>query len=484
MKSLKGFLKSFSIYGLIPIFGKFVGILLLPLYTRLLSPEDYGAQDILVQLVIFMTFLINMEMYSGVGRLFYERDGLRKKRFLVSTGLISTLAVGIVVIVLALLFRSRLYSSFFQTDRFMSAFNIALLWAPVSAIYTYFLVIMRYEQKPKLYFILVNVQLLVRIMVSIYFVAVLRYGVFGVLVGNLVAEASAIAMFAWVLRKYISFSFKLTDLAEISKFTLPLVPAVLIISFQKPLIRLLVANYLSIDALGYYSIAMQIATLLSFVQFGLRMSWLPHLFEISHKENYGVEVAKIYKMFLAVTALICLILIANARLIITILATTAYIPAVSLIGFVAISNMLEILRQISGCGSLIAKKTKFDSLYEVSAAITTVLMFLFLYKSLGIIALALALLGGTLVKLVWSWAITQKFTDIRISPIVTVLVVGLLTMYATVSAMFSMSLLTGLVVTFLCCFVTLYLFRSNLYKYARVSFSFAKRNTQKLYNRS
>ena len=63
--SIKSFVKSFSIYGLIPIFGKFISILLLPLYTRLLSPSDYGAQDILVQLAIFLTFLINLEMYSG-----------------------------------------------------------------------------------------------------------------------------------------------------------------------------------------------------------------------------------------------------------------------------------------------------------------------------------------------------------------------------------------------------------------------------------
>ncbi|MDD3562953.1 MAG: hypothetical protein PHR32_04675, partial [Candidatus Cloacimonetes bacterium] len=77
---LKKFLKSFTIYGLIPIFGKFISILLLPLYTRLLSPEDYGAQDILVQVAMFLTFLINLQMYGGVGRHFYDRPSLKDKQ--------------------------------------------------------------------------------------------------------------------------------------------------------------------------------------------------------------------------------------------------------------------------------------------------------------------------------------------------------------------------------------------------------------------
>jgi len=45
---MKNFIKSFSIYGLIPVFGKFISIILLPLYTRVLTPEDYGAQDVLI----------------------------------------------------------------------------------------------------------------------------------------------------------------------------------------------------------------------------------------------------------------------------------------------------------------------------------------------------------------------------------------------------------------------------------------------------
>ena len=102
--SVKSFVKSFSIYGLIPIFGKFISILLLPLYTRLLSQSDYGAQDILVQLAIFLTFMINLEMYSGVGRYFYERINIVDKKKLISTGLWLTIVFSLIVISLALLF--------------------------------------------------------------------------------------------------------------------------------------------------------------------------------------------------------------------------------------------------------------------------------------------------------------------------------------------------------------------------------------------
>ena len=82
---MKNFIKSFSIYGLIPVFGKFISIILLPLYTRVLTPEDYGAQDVLIQLAIFLTFLINLELYSGVGRYFYDKKDIIERKKLIST---------------------------------------------------------------------------------------------------------------------------------------------------------------------------------------------------------------------------------------------------------------------------------------------------------------------------------------------------------------------------------------------------------------
>ena len=447
--SIKSFVKSFSIYGLIPIFGKFISILLLPLYTRLLSPSDYGAQDILVQLAIFLTFLINLEMYSGVGRYFYERINIVDKKKLISTGLWLTIVFSLIVISLALLFNDSIYKIFFETDVYRIAFYLTILWAPISALYTYFLVVMRYEKKPKLYFVLTNVQLMIRILSTVLFVAVFKLGVTGVILGHIVGETSSVLMFGFVLRNYFGLYLSKFDLKAILGFSLPLVPAVLIISFQKPLIRYLVVNYLSIVELGYYTIAIQIAGILSFVQFGLKMSWQPHLFELLQNDHYESEVRKIYNLFLGIAGLVCFLIITNGRLLLQILTTPSYYSAAPIIGFVVMDSLIEIIRQISGCGPAVAKKTQYETYYELCASVVSVLFFLAFYKYIGIIGLAIAFLGGTLIKFVLSWILTRKFTDIRIDALPTCLLLLFLLSISIIYAVINISIVTSIVFSIL-----------------------------------
>lgn len=461
---MKKFLKSFSIYGLIPIFGKFISILLLPLYTRLLTPADYGAQDILVQLSIFLTFLINLEMYAGVGRHFYDRDTLKEKQKLVSTGLWLTVFIGVIVLALGMVFHKQVYAMFFRDDSYLAAYYLAIAWAPISALYTYFVVMMRYEQKPKLYFALVNTQLLIRIGASIICVAGLKMGVKGVIVGHIVGESSAIFMFLVVLRKYIRPIFHLPDLKDVLKFSLPLVPAVLIISFQKPLIRYLVANLLTIEDMGFYTVALQMATILSFVQSGLMMSWQPHLYEMITKPNYESEVKRIYDFFLGIAALVALFIIFNGRLLLKLLTTPAYYPAATILGFVTLNSMLEIVRQISGCGPLVVKKTIYNTYYELVASVAVVLAFVLLHKVVGIVGLAIAFLLGTLVKFIWSWQLTKRFTKINFSMLPTYLLVAIIFAVSVFLAFVRIPYSLGIIVSLLLLALYVYRQRRNLQK--------------------
>ena len=432
---MKKFIKSFFIYGLIPVFGKFISILLLPLYTRVLTPEDYGAQDVLVQLAIFFTFLINLDLYSGVGRYFYDKKDIIEKKKLISTGLWLTLIFGLIIVSLAFIFKSALYNLFFETQKYKIAFYLTILWAPISAIYSYFSSVMRYEQKSKLYFALSNIQLIIRILATVLFVVVFRFGVMGVILGHIVGELSAVLMFGFFLRQYFGFYFDKIDLKSILSFSLPMTPAVLIISFQKPLIRYLTVNYLSIVELGYYTIALQIASILSFVQFGLQSSWKPYLYEMIQKPDYENEVKRIYNLFLGAASLVCLLIVFNGKLLLKILTTPAYFPAGSIIGFVTVTSMLEIIRQISGCGPIIVKKTKYITYIELVASIATVLFFIALHHYIGIIGLAVAFFGGILVKFIWGWILTKKFTQINLDVLPTIFILSILIiisiMYAT-----------------------------------------------------
>ena len=402
-----------------------------------------------MQAAMFLTFLINMEMYGGVGRFFYERDSVKKTMKLVSTGFWLTIGMGFATLVVTLMLKNTLYSLFFQNSDYKVAFIMALTWSPISAVYTYLLVVMRFEKKPKLYFTLVNIQLALRIMASVLFVAFLKMGVSGVVLGHVIAEFSAIVMFGVVLRKYIGAIFSFPDAKDILSFSLPLVPAVLIIGFQKPLIRYLVANLLSIDDMGLFAIAFQMAAVLSFVQFGLQMSWYPHLYELITKPDYEKEVRSIYRFFLGILAVIGLLIILNGRLMLHVLTTPGFYAASSIIGFTVINNFLDIIRQISGCGTVIVKKTKYNTYYEFVASAITISLFVLFHSFLGITGLALSFALGSLVKFLWSWQLTKRFTSISFSMMPTYLLVSIMLVTSIVFAIWEVHLYISIVLSLL-----------------------------------
>ncbi len=461
---LRNFLKSFSIYGLIPVFGKFISIILLPLYTRVLTPEDYGAQDVLIQLAIFLSFLINLELYSGVGRYFYDKKDIIERKKLVSTGLWITILIGIIIVSVAFFFNNVIYKLFFETPKHKTAFYLTILWAPISALYAYFTVIMRFEQKPKLYFALSNIQLLIRILSTILFVLVFRLGVTGVILGHIVGELSAVLMLGYFLREYFGFYFDKIDLKSILSFSLPMVPSVLIIAIQKPLIRYLTVNYLSIVDLGYYTIALQIGSILSFVQFGLKASWEPFLYEMIQKNDYEIEVKRIYNLFISITSLVCLLIILNGKLLLKLLTTPAYLPAASLIGFVTVTSMLEIIRQISGCGPIVVKKTQYITYIELVASLASVLFFVALHRYIGIIGLAVAFLGGILVKFIWSWVLTKKFTDINLDILPTIIILSLLIIVSIIYAVLDIPFIISIIFSIIALVVYGYFNKGSIFK--------------------
>ena len=137
--------------------GKFISIILLPLYTRVLIQKDYSAQDVLVQLAIFLTFLINLELYSGVGRYFYDKKDIIERKKLISTGLWIIILIGIILASAAFLSNNVIYKLFFETPKHKTAFYFTILWALISTIYAYLNVVMRFELKHKLYFALSNI---------------------------------------------------------------------------------------------------------------------------------------------------------------------------------------------------------------------------------------------------------------------------------------------------------------------------------------
>src|SRR5438067_2048959 len=85
---LKRLFKETMIYGLAGATSRLIGLLLVPLYTRVFNPSQYGLLDILLTTSAVLVLLSGLQVESGVGRSYYEARQQEHVRDLVGTGML------------------------------------------------------------------------------------------------------------------------------------------------------------------------------------------------------------------------------------------------------------------------------------------------------------------------------------------------------------------------------------------------------------
>jgi O-antigen/teichoic acid export membrane protein len=203
---LKNFTKSVFIYGFAPTFGKFIGIFLLPIYTRVFTPGEYGVIDLFNVILYFFTVFIDLQIYSAIGRYFNETKNIKNRQVLISTAFWNEIGLSLFVIFFISIFSRSINLRLLHTLQYQNAFLIALLWLPVSCIFTYLSVIMRYEKKPLLFLIVATVQIIVKVSVSLITILIFKWGIVGIFIGQIAGDFIGSILFFIYLKKYIIFS--------------------------------------------------------------------------------------------------------------------------------------------------------------------------------------------------------------------------------------------------------------------------------------
>src|ERR671929_669647 len=100
LDGLKGLFRHSAIYGLGSIVARILGVLLLPLYTRYLTPADYGLIETLVALSAVLTALVAQGMKSAFFRFYFDSAEEGRRLLVVRTAFWYVLGAATAVLVL------------------------------------------------------------------------------------------------------------------------------------------------------------------------------------------------------------------------------------------------------------------------------------------------------------------------------------------------------------------------------------------------
>jgi len=168
-------------YTAASIVSKVIAVALLPLYTRYLTPADYGAAEVMFAAVVTASIVVRLGLIEALLR-FYYKDGEDPGRVVASTfaGLFWFGAAGVLI---ALPFATPLSEALLDrpaTD--LARISIGGLW--VLTMFEFMLTLFRLEERARAYFTTTMLSVLAAIGLTVVLVVGQDEGARGLLLGS------------------------------------------------------------------------------------------------------------------------------------------------------------------------------------------------------------------------------------------------------------------------------------------------------------
>src|SRR3989338_4229501 len=148
---IKQFFKDSFIYGSANILSRGIAILLLPLYTRVLSPEEYGVVDMLTIFGALMNLIVSLEISQGFARLYLDASDVSDKIAYSSTALWFTVSTYIVFTMIALFSPEQLTIFLTGSLAWRHTFRVAVFSIAANGVFYLFQLQLRYQLQSRHY---------------------------------------------------------------------------------------------------------------------------------------------------------------------------------------------------------------------------------------------------------------------------------------------------------------------------------------------
>jgi len=266
---------------------KFLALGLLPIWTSLLSPAEYGVIGTLYAWAGFLGPLFLLGLPNAVVRFYpdYRDDPLRWRAFLGNIGLF-LFGVSVAIFLTSLLVGPWIWGlvsseqiCFWPLVPIMTA---SVLLAGFSRLGLFNFMASRSAIRA------VSIEQALTtgsILASLFFVGALHWGVEGYLVGGLIGAAvvSLVVVGGFFYRKPF-WRVSMADTKAALVYGLPLVPQALAAWVLNLSSRIMLERFRSLEETGFFTLAVNLSLVMSFVAVSLNQSMTPRYFELCRSE--------------------------------------------------------------------------------------------------------------------------------------------------------------------------------------------------------
>jgi O-antigen/teichoic acid export membrane protein len=424
---MKDFFKAFLSFGLASSIEKLLGFIILPIYTREFNKTEYGVMDMVSTIISVAIIFGLLQLETALQRYYYEYKGIKRKLLITNTyfwiGGCST-AIGTVIFCIASVISEKL----FKTNEYANLIRTAAFQLPLANLSMLGLLLLRYE-KENIKFLTVIITKVVFSLFFVYlFVIYLRLGLSGVFYAQVSSMLITTSIVTFFVRRNFVFRYSNHLSLRNFKYALPQMPAGIGSMVLGQADRFFMLGYLSLGAIGIYSVSIKLASSIQLVNTAFILAWAPFMHAQFKKQNNKIVFASVFPIVVAGTFLfVCLISLFSQEMV-KLLATKEFYSSYKYIGGLALFFSLYIVKETVDIGPKIKEKTKFLSFTFFLSVLVNLSSLFFLIKHFQIEGVVISMIITNIFLIVISWIISNKlyYISFSVSKFVVLLIPALL----------------------------------------------------------
>jgi len=391
-----------SIYMLGEILRKSVSLIMLPIYTRYLTPEDYGVIELLTMLIDISTIIFGARAARAVFRFYCTATNPEDKNSIISSALFLSFLFNLIgAVTIAILSRplSMAIYADYSYQHYIIVFTIVMAFMPLSEIP---LTHIRAQQRPWVFFTFSLLKLLIQVSLNIYFVVIKQMHVEGVIYSALIASVIMGVLLSTYSLWMTGLRISIATCKMLFTFSLPIKLAAIGSFYLTFGDRYILNIYTDLTQVGIYSLAYKFGFVFTIIAWdAFENMWDAEKYAIHEKPDAKIIYQKVFLYMSSILISVGLFISLFIKDLLIIMSDPAFHSAYKVVPIIILAYIIQSWGRYCDLGILLERKTIHIAYAHVIAVVVITAAYFTLIPAFGIYGAAWATVIGFTARFYW-----------------------------------------------------------------------------------
>ena len=396
------------VYGSADVAILVINVLLVPVYTRVLTPDEFGVLALLLLLEAFLRPFTQWGLDEAFLRFYYDCDSENTRRTLTGSTILFLFATNTVLLLVLVAGSGTISTLLLGSHIYGTAVAILAVNSAIAAFFFLPFNFLRIQNRPKQFATWTLARALGTVVARLVLVVGLRLGIIGIMLADLFVSTLLLLALTRVLKPLLAWQFSWKLIRDMLAYGLPRVPYAVLHQIMAMSDRFFLRVFLPLRDVGLYQLGSSVANVLKFYPVAFQRAWTPFSYEAMKRADAPQLFSRLATIAFSVLVFSTLGLAVFAEPLVRVLTPPTFHDAANIVPLLAFGVTIQAITIFAITSLNIAKQSRSLPGITLISAVITVIGHMILIPKLGMLGAGLSVVIGQCVLAFTFLVVAQK----------------------------------------------------------------------------